>query len=133
MPQRAAARPSRAGTSRSSTWEETDDPVALVGRLVAEGLGKPVASIGRVAVSDRLWALHVLRLLERLPGARLESAGAVLRELRMIKDPDEIELLRLAAEAADRVVEQIAAGPLLGRTEVGRGPRGPGAPPGRGP
>jgi Xaa-Pro aminopeptidase len=100
------------------SWEETDDPVALVGRLVAEGLGKPVTSIGRVAVSDRLWALHVLRLLERLPEARLESAGAVLRELRMIKDPDEIELLRLAAEAADRVVEQIAAGPLVGRTEM---------------
>jgi len=35
-----------------------------------------------------------------------------------VKDADEIELLRLAAEAADRVVAQIASGPLVGRTEV---------------
>ena len=101
-----------------ATWEETDDPVALVGELVADGLGKPVGSIGRIGVSDRLWAMHVLRIVERLPAARLESAGGVLRELRMIKDADEIELLRLAAEAADRVVEQIAGGPLIGRTEA---------------
>ena len=62
--------------------------------------------------------MHVLRILERMPSARLESAGSVLRELRMIKDDEEIELLRLAAEAADRVVGQIAAGPLIGRTEA---------------
>ena len=36
----------------------------------------------------------------------------------MVKDADEIELLRLAAEAADRVVDQIASGRLVGRTEA---------------
>jgi Xaa-Pro aminopeptidase len=36
----------------------------------------------------------------------------------MVKDPDEIELLRLAGAAADRVVDQIAAGSLVGRTEA---------------
>ena len=36
----------------------------------------------------------------------------------MVKDADEIELLRLAAHAADRVVAQIAAGRLVGRTEA---------------
>jgi Xaa-Pro aminopeptidase len=36
----------------------------------------------------------------------------------MIKDADEIELLRLAAHATDRVVAQIAAGKLIGRTEA---------------
>jgi hypothetical protein len=36
----------------------------------------------------------------------------------MHKDPDEIELLTLAAHAADRVVAQIAAGRLVGRTEA---------------
>ncbi|MBA2373010.1 MAG: M24 family metallopeptidase, partial [Chloroflexi bacterium] len=34
------------------------------------------------------------------------------------KDADEIELLRRAALAADRVVAAIAAGPLIGRTEA---------------
>ena len=36
----------------------------------------------------------------------------------MIKDADEIALLTLAAQAADRVVAQIAAGRLVGRTEA---------------
>ena len=36
----------------------------------------------------------------------------------MIKDADEIALLRLAAQAADRVVAAIAAGRLVGRTEA---------------
>jgi len=36
----------------------------------------------------------------------------------MIKDADEIELLRRAAHAADRVVQAIAAGRLIGRTEA---------------
>jgi Xaa-Pro aminopeptidase len=107
-----------AGAVAVATWEETEDAVALVGRLVGEAIGKPVSGLARLGLSDRLWAMHVLRILERIPSARLESAGSVLRELRMIKDAEEIELLRLAAEAADRVVGQIASGPLIGRTEA---------------
>ncbi|MEA2536051.1 MAG: hypothetical protein QOF11_285 [Chloroflexota bacterium] len=107
-----------AGAVDLATWEETDDAVALVGRLVAEAIGKPVSALARLALSDRLWAMHVLRILERLPSARLESAGSVMRQLRMVKDDVEIDLLRLAAEAADRVVAQIAGGPLIGRTEA---------------
>jgi Xaa-Pro aminopeptidase len=100
------------------TWEETEDPVVLVGRLVTQALDRPVEGLARLAVSERLWALHVLRIEDRIPSARLETAGPVMRALRMIKDPDEIALLRLAAEAADRVVAQVAAGPLVGRTEA---------------
>jgi Xaa-Pro aminopeptidase len=36
----------------------------------------------------------------------------------MAKDADEITLLRLAAQAADRALAGIAAGPLIGRTEI---------------
>jgi Xaa-Pro aminopeptidase len=101
-----------------ATWEETEDPVGLVGRLVAEALGTSVDRLARLGISDRLWAMHVLRIIDRFPAAHLESAGSALRELRMIKDSDEIALLRLAAEAADRVVQQVATGPLVGRTEA---------------
>jgi Xaa-Pro aminopeptidase len=99
---------------RIATWEETEDPyVALLSRF-----GEPAAGDVTIAVSDRLWAIHLLRLQERLPGVRWLSATEVLRELRMVKDEDEIELLRLAAQAADRVVAQIAGGTLVGRTEA---------------
>jgi Xaa-Pro aminopeptidase len=95
------------------TWRETESPAAVVAALVAGGTGSPL----HLGVSDRLWSLHLLRLQEALPGATFASATAALRALRMTKDPDEVTLLRLAAEAADRVVDQIAAGRLVGRTE----------------
>ncbi len=95
------------------TWEETDDPYRAV--LAALGAADEGSTIG---VSDRLTAMHLLRLQERVPGARWVTATSVMRELRMRKDPDEVALLRLAALAADRVVEQIASGRLVGRTEA---------------
>jgi Xaa-Pro aminopeptidase len=97
------------------TWEETDNPYATVERIVGV---PPGASDGpRFGVSATLWAVHLLGLQATLPAARYEPATAVTRTLRMVKDPAEIELLRLAAQAADRVVNQIATGRLVGRTE----------------
>ena len=97
------------------TWMETDDPHALVAARVERARGRASAII---AVSDRLWSLHLLRLQAAAPGMRWVSATGVLRELRMVKDAAEIELLRLAGAAADRVVDQIASGRLVGRTEA---------------
>jgi Xaa-Pro aminopeptidase len=93
------------------TWDETDDPYALA---VA---GIPVG--GRIAVSDTMLAMHLLRIQAALDrDTAYVPASSVLRDLRMIKDADEVELLRAAAHAADRVVAAIAAGPLIGRTEA---------------
>lgn len=99
-------------------WQETEDPVALAVGLLEAALEVPSATLGRLAISDRLWAAFLLRFQAVLPATRFEPASGTLRLLRMHKDPDEIELLRLAARAADRVVEQIAAGRLVGRTEA---------------
>ena len=99
------------------TWDETDDPAALVAEIVRGQEGESASGL-RVGVSDRLWALQLLRLQGALHGATFGSATTALRALRMTKEADEIELLRLAAQAADRVVDAIAAGPLVGRTEA---------------
>jgi Xaa-Pro aminopeptidase len=93
------------------TWEETDDPHALA----TAGIPRS----GKVAVSDTMLAMHLLAIQLALGSdVRYSLASAVLRDLRMIKDTDEIALLREAADAADRVVAQIAAGRLVGRTEA---------------
>ena len=97
------------------TWDETDDPYAMVAQVV-DATQRPSVRIG---LSDTMIALHVLRLQAAIATtATYDSASSVLRELRMIKDADEIALLRLAAQAADRVVGQIASGRLVGRTEA---------------
>jgi Xaa-Pro aminopeptidase len=107
-----------AGAVTVATWEETEDPMALVASLVATAAGGPASSVRAVAVSDGLRAAFLLGLQGVLPGARFSLVSSVLRGLRMHKDEDEVALLRTAAQAADRVVDAIANGPLVGRTEA---------------
>jgi Xaa-Pro aminopeptidase len=108
--ERAAAEAGTRTPVEIRTWDETDDPYALG----AAGLAG-----SRVAVSDTMLAMHLLRLQATLgPGTKFDLASTVLRDLRMVKDADEIALLRMAARAADRVVARIAAGALVGRTEA---------------
>lgn len=96
-------------------WDETDDPYSVVaGRLAAAGVD-PAA---RLMVDPGLWALHLLALQRALPGRGFGLATEVTRALRMTKSADEIERLRAAARAADRVVQRIAAGRLVGRSEA---------------
>ena len=101
-----------------ATWMETESPHELVAEAVRRAEPSGGGSTTQIAVSDRLWAYHLRRLQAAIPDAAWTSATDALRELRMIKDADEIELLRGAGAAADRVVAQIAAGRLVGRTEA---------------
>jgi len=111
----ARACPAAAGGAVAiATWEETEDPMLLVARLVGSAVGGAARS---AAVSDGLRAAFLLGFQLVLPEARFTLASTVLRGLRMRKDADEVALLRDAAHAADRVVAAIAAGRLVGRTE----------------
>jgi Xaa-Pro aminopeptidase len=107
----AAAQASPAGSHRLEMipWEETDDPFALV----ASRLG----GAATVGVSDRMWALSVLRFRDTLPAARLELAGRALRPLRIRKTPAEVAALREAGAAIDRVHAQVAGWLRPGQTE----------------
>lgn len=100
------------GRVRLQTWEETDDPF-----LGVPGLLPPREPL-RLLVSDGLRAQFVLGLQGVLPGAGWGLASSVLSPLRRVKDGEEIELLRAAAHAADRAIERIIRGPLVGRTEA---------------
>jgi Xaa-Pro aminopeptidase len=96
-------------------WDETDDPYAIVaGRVGTAAAGRTA----RLLVDPGLWAQHLLALQRALPGRVFGLGTEVTRDLRIIKSPAEIEHLRAAAHAADRVIEQIARGRLVGRTEA---------------
>lgn len=100
------------GRVRIETWEETDDPYLLVPALLP-----PPAPL-RLLISDGLRAQFVLGLQAVLPGVGWGLASSVLGPMRRTKDAEEIALLRAAAHAADRAIERIIEGPLLGRTEA---------------
>jgi Xaa-Pro aminopeptidase len=113
----AAAQASPAGAAgvEMVPWGETDDPFALVA-------GRLPAGLARVGVADRMWAVMALRFRAALPGAEQVAAGTVLRELRMRKSPAEVEALREAGAAIDRVHRLVPGLLKAGRTEreVGR-------------
>ncbi len=94
------------------TWNETDDPVAIVAGLAG---GAPTAAIG-----DRTWARFLVDLTAAMPSTRFSKASAVVGPLRARKDAAEVEALTTAAAAADVVATALQSGDiaLVGRTEA---------------
>jgi Xaa-Pro aminopeptidase len=90
-------------------WGETDDPYAVI----AGRLGSP----GKVALANRMWAEQVLRMRVALPGAEQSLASAVIGDLRMRKTTEEVDALRRAGQAIDRVHGRMADFLRPGRTE----------------
>ena len=93
-------------------WSDGEEPLDLVADLVGRGAR-------RLGVSDRAWAATVLGIQARLPDVRLVPASRVTAALRAVKDEAEVEVLRRASAAADRVAASLQAGeiPLRGRRE----------------
>jgi Xaa-Pro aminopeptidase len=86
-------------------------------RLVTGALAAAGAASGRLAVGDQLWSAFLLRLQDALPGAGFTPASAVTRQLRMRKDPEEVEALARVAAAIDRVVDHLGELRWAGRSE----------------
>ncbi|CAN7460222.1 M24 family metallopeptidase [Mycolicibacterium frederiksbergense] len=94
-------------------WVDGENPYALVAQALRGSAAAPVT----VAVTDSMTALHLLPLAEVL-GAVPVLATDVLRRLRMIKDPAEIDALRKAGAAIDRVHARVPEFLVPGRTEA---------------
>ena len=102
----------RPGVFKMAVWDETDDPIALARSFVGSALV--------IAVGDRMWAGFLVDLARLLPGAEFRRASEVTSLLRSVKDAAEVESLRAAAAAADRVAVELRSGniELVGRTEA---------------
>lgn len=90
-------------------WGELEDPI----EIVADVVGQPRS----VLIGDHTWSTFLLSLQDALPGSRFASAGQLMTSLRIHKDSAEIDLLRRAAHATDRVVARLADLEMSGRTE----------------
>ncbi|MCJ0892864.1 Xaa-Pro peptidase family protein [Rhodococcus sp. ARC_M5] len=90
-------------------WVDGVDPYALVAAAVPNGTA--------TAVADAMPALHFVPLAGVL-GTMPVLATDVLRELRMVKDEAEIDALRRAGHAIDRVHARMGEWLRVGRTEA---------------
>ncbi|MCV7192942.1 M24 family metallopeptidase [Mycolicibacterium brumae] len=91
-------------------WVDGEDPYALVEAALG---GAPAAA----GVTDAMPALHLLPLADRL-GVLPVLATDVMRWLRMVKDTAEIDALRAAGAAIDRVHARVPEFLVPGRTEA---------------
>ncbi len=96
---------------RLIAWDETDDPVSIVGGLVGSRI--------TLAIGDHTWSRFLLALQNELPARRWHPASLVTSPLRAAKDRAELDTLARAAAAADRVAGAIHSGEiaLVGRAE----------------
>jgi Xaa-Pro aminopeptidase len=91
------------------SWQDVEDPYEVIRRLLPDR--------GTYAVSDRMWASHLLQLREVLPGSTFVTTSAVLSKLRVRKDRSEIDLLAKAGRSADESLALVVREGLSGRTE----------------
>lgn len=90
-------------------WAETEDPIDLASAAETPSL---------VAVGDHMWSVFLVGFQQRWPHANWTPASALTSRLRISKDADEIEALRHAAHAVDRVMARIPSEVrFVGRTE----------------
>ena len=92
-----------------ATWRDGSNPYDVIAGMLPEN--------GRIGISDRAWAVHVLGLQGAAPTLSWTSASPVLAPLRSRKDPDELDALRRAGAAADATFDAICRMGLAGRTE----------------
>ena len=73
----------------------------------------------RVGFDDQQLTVKQFARLRELVGesAELVEAGGILEDLRIVKDADEIEKIRAAAQLADEALTEILADGIVGRTE----------------
>ncbi|MEE9413815.1 MAG: Xaa-Pro peptidase family protein, partial [Acidimicrobiales bacterium] len=93
-------------------WGETDDPIGLV----VDRIG----SARSVAIGETTWATFLVDLVKRCPAVTFTNAGEVMTALRSVKQPAEVESLRRAGAAVDRIAARLQAGEIdvIGRTEA---------------
>ena len=82
----------------------------VIGQLNMRGKG--------VAIEERAWAQTVLLFRQVMPYSKLSNASEIIEPMRMIKDSDEIEVMKKAGEITDRVYGKVVDGLERGMSEI---------------
>lgn len=100
-----------AGDFEVLVWDETDSAVEMV--------AKAASGADKILVGDHTWSVFLIGLQRELAGSSWAPASTITRHLRSRKDAAEIEALRSAAHAVDRVLARVPGEVVFaGRTEL---------------
>jgi len=93
-------------------WGETEDPIAIIANLAGPAC--------EVAIGDHMWAGFLVDLTKQMPNSSFRRASTITSPIRQVKDVEEVERLRAAAAAVDRIAERLQSGAiaLVGQTEA---------------
>ena len=91
------------------TWQETESPYA---KLVTK-----LGPMDKYAVDGRMWSEKLLYFQSAFSKSISLSGTELISNLRMVKDADEVESLRLAGLAIDQVHSEVPNFLKAGRTE----------------
>jgi Xaa-Pro aminopeptidase len=75
-------------------------------------------SLRRLAIDPEMRAEAALEIRDRLPGVELVSGAMLMRRLREVKQPDEIQAIQRSAGTADRAMEAAIAACRPGASEA---------------
>ncbi len=92
-----------------------DDPFEMVRSYFA---GQALQEIPSIAVGDRARAETLVNIQKLLPGVKFCSATELLRRQRMIKDENEIELIKKAGEITEAAFRDTVSRLKHGMTEL---------------
>lgn len=93
------------------TWSELENPVDTLVAVVPDATS--------FAVSNDIWGMHMLTLIRRRPGAKIQTISEAIGGVRSVKAAEEMDALRTVGGLADQVMEMVQSGeiPLIGRSE----------------
>lgn len=92
----------------------TDSETSMPARQAAFA---SASSSPKIAVDNQLWSGHLIDLQTGLPSAMWVKGDSVIRHVRARKSKEEIDLLRRAAQNADKALAELATQKFSGRTE----------------
>lgn len=102
----------RPGVFTIRPWSEAQDPIAIIASLMG--------AANTAAVGDHMWAGFLVDLQAACPTTTFRRASTITSPIRSVKDAEEIERLRTASAAVDRIARRLQQGEiaLIGRTEA---------------
>jgi Xaa-Pro aminopeptidase len=103
----------RAGVVDVRSWKDGEDPKRLFHDLCQEWNLRSAV----ISVDEDMPALLLLQLQAVLPAALFKDGGPILAALRRTKKPEEIALMRKAAQIADKAYDEVKPKIKIGMTE----------------